>query len=143
MGVEVGVHDSNENTNEQVLERRRRDISFSQECKDLESMQKMVCMYLNVKPWSNSKSDDPASWTDYIMPYSDGRRKPASLRNLLNSICVRHSIDQVEHDVSLPPLKNRTVYLKPSWHDKLNQNAFIFTLITNAVTSNRCDEDYM
>ena len=77
------------------------------------------------------------------MPYKDGRRKPSSLRTLLNSLCVRHRIEDIEADVTLPPLSNRTVYLQPSWQDKLSQNAFIIALIANAVTSERVDQDYM
>ena len=103
----------------------------------------MTTGFLDVKPWSNSKHEDPASWSQYISPLKDGRRKPVSLRNLLNSVFVRHRIEDVEADVQLPPLYNRVVYLEPSWHDKLSQNAFIVTLIANAVTSERTDEDYM
>lgn len=143
MGVEIGVAARNDLTNEEMLEIRRKDTSFLLECKDLENIHAMMTKYLNVKPWSNKRSEDQANWQQYIMPHEDGRRKPASLRRLLNSICVRHRIEDVEADVVLPPLYNKTVYLEPSWHDKLSQNAFICTLISNAVTSNRCDEDYM
>ena len=143
LGVEVGVAANPHISSEEMLEIRRKDSGFVQECKDLESLHIMITKYLNLKPWSNGKEEDPASWKTYIMPYQDGRRKPASLRNLLNGLCIRHRLEDIEADISLPPLFNQTVYLEPSWQDKLSQNAFIIALITNAVTSERVDEDYM
>lgn len=143
MGVEIEVAARSDLTNHELLQVRKNDISFSLECKDLENIHAMITKYLNVTPWSNKKSYDQANWHQYIMPHDDGRRKPASLRRLLDSLCVRHRMEDIEADISLPPLDNKIVYLEPSWHDKLSQNAFLCTLISNAVTSNRCDEDYM
>ena len=77
------------------------------------------------------------------MPHNDGRRKARSLRTLLQSLVVRHRIEDIEADIQLPPLHNRVVYLQPSWHDKLSINSFILFLTSNAVTSERVDEDYM
>ena len=148
LGVEVGsaaygASDGGNTTHEQMLESRKNEPSFLQECKDLDSLRIMITGFLDVKPWSNAKHEDPANWGQYITPYRDGKRKPSSLRNLLNSVFIRHRIEDVEADVQLPPLYNRVVYLEPSWQDKLSQNAFIIQLISNAVTSERVDEDYM
>ncbi|KAL9103583.1 MAG: hypothetical protein Q9163_001385 [Psora crenata] len=148
LGVEVGsaaygAPKRSDITNAQLLENRKHEAGFQQELKDLDSLRMMVTGFLGIRPWSNGNYDDPANWSRYITPYSDGRRKPSSLRNLLNSLVVRHRIEDVEADVQLPPLYNRIIPLKPSWHDKLTQNAFIITLISNAVTSERVDADYM
>ena len=152
LGVEVGTatdetSDSIENapkaTNKDVLISRRKESALSQERKDLEKLGVIVAGFLQVKPWSNSKDEDPASWQKYIMPYEDGRRKARSLKTLLESLVVRHRIEDIEADIQLPPLHNRVVYLQPSWHDKLSINLFIMSLTANAVTSERVDEDYM
>lgn len=155
LGVEVGIaaHETSESldddlsgnhkSNRDVLEARRKESALAQERKDLEKLGILVCGFLQVKPWANSKEDDPASWQKYVMPHNDGRRKARSLGTLLQSLVVRHRIEHIEADIQLPPLHNRVVYLQPSWHDKLSINLFILFLIANAVTSERRDEDYM
>ena len=152
LGVEVGTatletsySTANEHhlTNTDLLEARRNESALVQERKDLEKLGIIVAGFLRMKPWANSKEHDPAAWSKYIMPYSDGRRKVRSLKTLLDSLVVRHQIEDVEADIQLPPLYNRVVYLQPSWHDKLSLNLFILVLTANAVTSERVDEDYM
>ena len=152
LGVEVGTAafetshsaaDDHGSTNLNLLEARRNESALIQERKDLEKLGVIVAGFLQIKPWANSKEHDPASWSKYIMPYSDGRRKVGSLKTLLDSLVVRHRIEDIEADIKLPPLHNRVVYLQPSWHDKLSLNLFILTLTANAVTSERVDEDYM
>ena len=130
-------------SNRDLLEVRRKETALSQERKDLEKLGVLVTGFLQVKPWANSKEDDPASWQKYIMPHQDGRRKASSLKRLLESLVVRHRIEDIEADIQLPPLHNRVVYLPPSWHDKLSINLFLMNLTSNAVTSERIDEDYM
>lgn len=152
LGVEVGtatyetsnsIEDALKAKNADVLQARRKEPALSQERKDLEKLGLIVAGFLQVKPWSNSKDEDPASWQKYIMPHGDGRRKVRSLKTLLESLVVRHRIADIEADIQLPTLHNRVVYLQPSWHDKLSINLFILTLTANAVTSERVDEDYM
>ena len=152
LGVEVGTAtletstsaaEHHRSTNLDLLEFRRHESALVQERRDLEKLGVIVAGFLQVKPWANSKEHDPASWSKYIMPHSDGRRKVGSLKTLLNSLVVRHRIEDIEADIQLPPLHNRVVYLQPSWHDKLSLNLFISVLTVNAVTSERVDEDYM
>ena len=152
-GVEIGLaaqetfNEGQENeqlTNRILLEIRRRENARLQEVKDLEKLGRIVVGFLNLRPWANSKAGkDPASWQKYVMPSKDGRRKVRSLKAILQSLVVRHQIQDIEADIRLPPLHNLVVYLKPSWHDKLSINLFVLTLTANAVTSERVDEDYM
>ncbi len=153
LGVEVGVaaqetfnkDQNNEHlANQTILQARRTEKSWLQEEKDLEKLGRIVTDFLNLKPWANLRSgEDPASWQKYVMPSREGHRKARSLRAILESLVVRHQIQDVEADIKLPPLHNRVVYLEPSWHDKLSINLFLLTLTANAVTSERVDEDYM
>ena len=153
LGVEVGAathetfNEFQENerlANETTLMARQKEISRFQEAKDLEKLGRIVVDFLNLRPWANpSGGEDPASWQKHIMPFEDGRRKARSLRAILESLVVRHQIQDIEADIELPPLHNRVVYLRPSWHDKLSINLFVLSLVANAVTSERVDEDYM
>ena len=115
----------------------------AQERKDLERLGRIVTDFLQLKPWANSKGDDPASWQKYIMPRKDGSRKLRSLRSILEGLVVRHRIEDVEKDVRLPPLYNRILTVAPTWHDKLSLNLFILSLCVNAISSQRIDQDYM
>ena len=148
-GVEVGnatcetCEDALQVRHGDLLEARRKESACSQERRDLEKLGLIVTGFLQLKPWANSKDEDCASWQKYIMPYDDGRRKVKSLKALLESLVVRHRIEDVEADIHLPPLHNQVIYLQPCWHDKLSINLFILTLAANAVTSERTDEDYM
>lgn len=152
IGVEVGAAASETSdpavagsceTNTDILARRRKESAISQERKDLEKLGGLVVGFLRLKPWSNTKGEDQATWSKYIMPPEDGKRKPMSLQTLLQSLVVRHRIEDIEADLKLPPLYNRVVYLEPSWYDKLSINLFALALVVNFITSERTDEDYM
>ena len=153
LGVEVGL--AAEET-EETAEGTNRTASASlvkdktgvtqervQESKDLERLGRIVKDFFRLRPWANSKGDDAASWQDYVMPNKDGSRKLRSLRSILESLVVRHRIEDVERDIRLPPLHNRIVTIAPTWHDKLSLNLFLLNLCINAVTSERVDQDYM
>lgn len=114
-----------------------------QERKDLERLGRIVKEFFQLRPWANSKGDDAASWQGYVMPHKDGSRKLRSLRSILESLVIRHRLEDVERDVQLPPLHNRIVTVTPSWHDKISLNLFLLNLCINAVTSERVDQDYM
>lgn len=114
-----------------------------QESKDLERLGRIVRDFFQLRPWANCKGDDAASWHDYIMPDQNGSRKLRSLRSILQSLVVRHRLEDVERDIRLPPLHNRIVTIEPTWHDKLSLNLFLLNLSINAVTSERVDQDYM
>ena len=125
-----------------ILEERKRIWDYREERKLLQRLGTIVISFLGVQPWSN-KHDDVANWTEYLVPKADGTRKPLSLRRVLNGIVVRHQYEDIEADLPLPPLENRLVHLQPSFHDKLSMNLFILSLLSNAVTSERRDQDYM
>lgn len=153
LGVEIGLaaqetfnegQNKEQLTNQILLAFRQKENARLQEVKDLEKLGRIVVDFLNLRPWANLRGgEDPASWQKYVMPYKDGRRKVRSLKAILQSLVVRHQIQDIEADIRLPPLHNHVVYLKPSWHDKLSINLFVLTLTANAVTSERVDEDYM
>ncbi|KAG8531085.1 uncharacterized protein KY384_004442 [Bacidia gigantensis] len=149
LGVEVDTaayetsKTSSSTSTQMLLEARKRNPALDQEKKDLANLGLLVTKFFKVKPWANSSKEDSANWTSYIIPDKQGRRKPTSLRNLLDSLFLRHRIEDIEAEVPLPPLLNQIAYVEPKWQDKLSQNAFLISLIANAVTSEREDSDYM
>ncbi|KAL8797157.1 MAG: hypothetical protein Q9195_000624 [Heterodermia aff. obscurata] len=150
LGVEVGLAaeetaEGNNRTASASLVKNRTGATQErvQESKDLERLGRIVKDFFQLRPWANSKGDDAASWHDYIMPDKNGSRKLRSLRSILESLVVRHRLEDVERDIRLPPLHNRIVTIEPTWHDKLSLNLFLLNLCINAVTSERVDQDYM
>ena len=150
LGVEVGLaaEETAEGINRTAsacLVKHRTGVTQErvQESKDLERLGRIVKDFFRLRPWANSKGDDAASWQDYVVPNKDGSRKLRSLRSILESLVVRHRIEDVERDIRLPPLHNRIVTIAPTWHDKLSLNLFLLNLCVNAVTSERVDQDYM
>ena len=116
-----------------------------EEIKDLERLRVMVVKFLKLQPWANQKGDDYADWKKYLSPFdvAGKRRFAPALREVLQSLIVRHRIEDIDMDLCLPPLHNRTVSLEPSYYDKISMNLFRMSLSANAVTSERVDEDYM
>lgn len=125
--------------------RKKTGKAVDNEFKDLDKLRLIIVEFLGLKPWSNSRNDDPANWTTYIKPVGpDGkRRKAPSLRATLQSLVVRHQLDVIHNEIPLPRLHNKVVHLEPTFYDKLSLNLFIFILAVNAVTSERQDQDYM
>ena len=152
-GVEVGLaanetisdKEASQNDLQNTLQKRRRSDVLDRESRDLDKLRMIITRFLKVQPWANMPGYDHASWSRYLSPFDNkGRRRNVTgLRALLESIIVRHTIEDIEIDLSLPPLHNRVVYLEPSFYDKLSINLFSTVLVSNAVTSERSDEDYM
>ncbi|KAL3479878.1 hypothetical protein BJX99DRAFT_244573 [Aspergillus californicus] len=153
-GVEVSLASQETNTSDTDMPeattaalqgRKKTGKSIDSELKDLDKLRLIVADFLKLKPWSNSRGDDPANWTTYIKPVGhDGkRRKAPSLRATLQSLVVRHRLQVIHNETPLPRLYNKVVHLEPTFYDKLSLNLFIFILAVNAITSERQDQDYM
>lgn len=128
-----------------TLQSRKKTGSLDNDLSDIDKLRYIVVNFLDLKPWSNSRSDDPANWTKYMKPIGkDGRRSKAlSLRATLQSLVIRHRMDVIHSEIPLPTLHNQVISLEPTFFDKLNLNLFIFIIAVNAVTSERRDQDYM
>lgn len=109
--------------------------------------------FLNVRPWAASAntyelSSDLARWEDYIYRHEslsmrtfDGFSR--CLRQTLESLVVKNCPEEVERDIELPPLTHSIIRLQPSFYDKLTANLFVLQIVSNAVTSERQDMDYL
>ena len=153
VGVEVGMAaEENEDVTESpsrkakgILQSRQAIDSTVEERKNLEKLRLIVMNFLKLQPWANSRGGDYAAWNRYmgVTRSGTGFQKAADLRSVLQNLIIRHRIEDIEVDLTLPPLYNKVVYLEPSFHDKLSINLFLAILATNAVTSERTDQDYM
>ncbi|ODV88668.1 hypothetical protein CANCADRAFT_3315 [Tortispora caseinolytica NRRL Y-17796] len=119
------------------------------EKQDLRHLGHIVRIFLKMEPWTSTKN----MWTDYITrPIASERKAPVNdthgmhwtiLNNVLHQIIVRHQPKDALAQVCLPELFTKTVFLEASYHNRLSLNLFAAALATNAVTSERSDQDYM
>ncbi|RHZ43426.1 uncharacterized protein CDV56_100882 [Aspergillus thermomutatus] len=151
-GVEVSLasHETNTSSDtdlseatEAVLQGKRK--TEAKDDQDLRKLKPIVVNFFDLKPWSNPQANDHADWAKYMrLVGKDGkRRKVQSLRATLQSLVVRHRMEVIHSEITLPKLYNKVVYLEPTFYDKLNLNLFIFILAVNAITSEREGDHYM
>ncbi|PGG98650.1 hypothetical protein AJ79_08805 [Helicocarpus griseus UAMH5409] len=138
--------DKQESDASSVLQARKQPANImDEELKNIDRLRVMVVEFLALKPWANSRTDDPASWTKYIKPVGpDGKRCTSpSLRSTLQSLVVRHRAEDISKELPLPRLHNKVVYLEPTFYDTMSLNLFILSLTVNIITSERTDQDYI
>jgi hypothetical protein len=104
--------------------------------------------FLMVRPWCDSDAEGKLDWDDYIYRHEHHLRKTFSgfstcFLRTLEGLVVKTRPEDVERDITLPPMKHRVVYLRPCWYDKMTANLFIQVLRANAITSERTDVDYL
>ena len=119
---------------------------YKQERKDLEKLGNIATMYLKARPWANTVDDnDVASWSQHVMQPRHGSKSHGNmdcLKSTLEGMIIRHRPGDVNVEVTLPPLHQTVVYLEGSMQDKLSLNMFSMMIVSNAVTSERKDNDY-
>lgn len=108
---------------------------------DLKRLGYMVGNFFRIEPWKSNRQLWRKSVIDPFIKDSCGAT--LALRSLIDNLVVRHSPEQIENDVTLPPLFHEPVFLTPSTHNKLSINLFTAVLAINAVSSEREDQDYM
>ncbi|KAF2190721.1 hypothetical protein K469DRAFT_558590 [Zopfia rhizophila CBS 207.26] len=112
------------------------------------SLGALASNFLMVRPWCDSDTEGKLEWDDYIYRHEHHFRKTYSafstcFLRTLEGLVVKTRPEDVEKDITLPPMKHNVVYLKPCWFDKMTANLFIQVLRANAITSERTDVDYL
>lgn len=122
------------------------ESSNGQERRDLERLGAMAALYLKVRPWANTSTDQgdkPADWAVYVMRPRHTKRssgRPSCLQETLNAMIIRHRL--VEISSLLPSVDEKVIYLEGSYQDKLALNLFSMMIVFNSVQSQRTDRDY-
>ncbi|WPK23046.1 hypothetical protein PUMCH_000270 [Australozyma saopauloensis] len=109
---------------------------------DLVKLGNLVAQYFRIEPFHTQSK----LWNSSIIRGLIGTSSFAtllSLSNLLNSIMIRHSQNDIEKDLQLPNLFHTATFLKPSYHNRLSINLFTAVLAVNAISSERVGQDYM
>ncbi|KAF2873236.1 hypothetical protein BDV95DRAFT_377353 [Massariosphaeria phaeospora] len=119
-----------------------------EETKAAKALGSLASNFLMVRPWSDSTAEGRLDWDEYIFRHENQHRKTYSgfstcFLRTLGGLVVKTRPEDVDKDITLPPMKHRVVYLKPCWFDKMTANLFIQVLRANAITSERQDTDYL
>ncbi|KAI6785612.1 uncharacterized protein J7T54_005946 [Emericellopsis cladophorae] len=116
------------------------------ERRDLTHIGMMVSSFLGARPWANTQhevGDTLAVWDNYVMlpRHKKGcHGRWDTLKSTLDSLIVRHRLEDVVD--KLPVVQERVVLLEGSYQDRLSLNIFSMMIISNAVQSQRTDQDY-
>ena len=158
LGIEVDVPAMTMHESETAFQKykelsleNRRVFEESQERASgaVRSIGALATKFLRAQPWSLAASDEEnASWDEHIYRHADFRHRTFTsfskcLRTTLEDLIVKTRPEDVDKDVRLPPLRHEVVRLNPSPHDKMTANLFVLLYTTNAVTSERRDQDYL
>ncbi|KAF2654086.1 hypothetical protein K491DRAFT_601551 [Lophiostoma macrostomum CBS 122681] len=131
-----------------VVEQRKSFSLENDNTKSAKALGSLASNFLMVRPWCDANVDGGLEWEDYIYRHEHQYRRTYSgfsncFLRTLEGLVVKTRPEDVERDITLPPMRHRTVYLKPCWFDKMIANLFIQVLRANAITSERTDVDYL
>ena len=129
------------------LDHRRR-FCQSEDRAAVQSLGVLAANFLKVQPWTPSGLEKCAQWNEYAYRHQSTTKHTYSglsdcLHQSLRRLIVKTRPEDVERDISLPPLTHNIVRLQPSFYDKLTANVFNLVLTANAVTSERSGVDYL
>ena len=145
--IDMAMHGNQEDAEDvferQTLNDRRARPSMETEEEQVRQFGNIVTNFFHAKPWSKNGFAQRSLWSRYMIPDKYGKGKAGNLQTVVESLVVRHQINEVSKEVPLPPLSNRVVYLDACSVDKMALNLFTVQLVINAITSEREDQDYM
>ncbi|PSN68816.1 hypothetical protein BS50DRAFT_490007 [Corynespora cassiicola Philippines] len=153
VGVEVDMSTLDEDGTDPAVLRQmaieqRKNFSLDDEnTKAAKALGSLAAHFLMVEPWTDS-AEGRLDWEEYVYRHEHQYRKTYSgfstcFLRTLEGLVVKTRPEDVERDIKLPPMRHRTVYIKPCWFDKMTANLFIQVLRANAITSERSDVDYL
>ena len=155
MEVDAGVLSSSGSASEScdIASRKRpsgqrHTFNLAQDKKAVQSFGILAVNFLKVPPWTASGHERSVEWSDYAYRHESLRRHTYSglslcLQNTLTNVVIKTRSEDVDRDITLPPLSHNIIRLQPSFYDKLTANSFNLVLTTNAITSERADTDYL
>ncbi|KAJ3050706.1 hypothetical protein HK097_008312, partial [Rhizophlyctis rosea] len=111
-----------------------------EEGRDLEKFGMLLVEFLGVEPWRSS----PNEFKNVVAkPFLEkGFRGYEKLKGLMERVMVRNRQEDIERDIQLPPLHEKVVPLHFTPIQRLLHNSLLSQIATNAVLSQREDQDY-
>lgn len=109
------------------------------------SIGQLMANFLQAAPWTKNQSfEDIAEWDHCVYRHENLLRQTyhsfsTCLRRTLEQVVIKTRAEDVDSDLTLPPLHRREVILEPSFYDKLTANLFCLVMNCNFVTSERQD----
>lgn len=106
---------------------------------DLKRLGSILIDFLHMPPFYNVEI-----WNRYVVkPYTDNIHGAMSSLRSIMTLMIRHRPLDIEMDVKLPPLHTKTVLLTPTKLNRLSINVVTALIGSNAVLTQRCEQDYM
>ena len=136
---------------ESLIQRKAYDAAQEQASGACKALGSLASRFLKARPWfsgTNEQYEQAANWDEYVFRHEDYRARTytsfsSCLRSTLKSLVVKTRPEDVEKDLTLPPLRHSIVRLDPSDFDKMTANLFVLLYTANAITSERTDQDYL
>ena len=105
---------------------------------DLKRLGAILIDFLHTPPFYNAEI-----WTRYVVrPYTENLAGSMSSLRSVMTLMIRHHPSEIARSVHLPPLHHRVVLLTPTPANRLAINAITALIASNAVQSQRTDQDY-
>jgi hypothetical protein len=106
---------------------------------DLKRFGAILIDFLHVPPFTSTEI-----WNRYVVrPYTENLTGSMSSLRSVMTLMIRHRPRDIEKDVRLPPLHTKTVLLDPTPENRLAINVITALIASNAVLTQRCDQDYL
>jgi SNF2-related domain len=105
---------------------------------DLKRLGAILIDFLHTPPFFNMEI-----WNRYVVrPYTENLSGSMSSLRSIMTIMIRHRPKDIERDVRLPALHTKMVLLDPTPENRLAINVITALIASNAVLTQRCDQDY-
>ena len=113
-------------------------VSRKPEQLDLRRFGSILIDFLHAPPFYNGEI-----WNRYVVkPYTENLHGSMSSLRSMMTLMIRHRPKDIEQVVRLPPLHIRTVLLQPTPENRVSINVITALIASNAVLSQRKDQDY-
>ncbi|KAJ1967977.1 hypothetical protein IWQ62_001527 [Dispira parvispora] len=108
---------------------------------DLGRLGTLCSTFLKIPPFCHQRN----AWSKLISrPFREGNARAIErLTWLLKTYFVRNRPEDIDREVTLPPLQERVVTLDFTYHQCLTYNVLLAGIISNAVLSERVGSDYL
>jgi hypothetical protein len=140
MGMDFGIQRTSSSRSDTGILTPPEDIISSRKPDqiDLKRFGTMLIDYFHVPPFYTMDI-----WNRYVIrPYSENLRGSMSSLRSIMSLMIRHRPHDIEKDVRLPVLHTKTIFLTPTRENRLSINVITALIASNAVLTQRCDQDY-